>query len=282
MSSSDKFDIRPLSPALGAEIIGIDLNRDIDDDAFSSLRDALGAYGVIFFRDQDLTPEAQIAFAERWAPININRFFKPVEDYPMIAEVRKEPDQKRNIGSIWHTDHSYDEAPSMGSVLLAREVPEVGGDTLFSSTALAYETLSEGLKETLSGLNAWHSSRHAFGHGGTTAELQREGRIQNPDLATQDACHPVVISHPQTGRKTLFVNPGFTRHFDGWTEAESKPLLDFLYAHASRPEFTCRFSWRVGSMAVWDNRATWHFSMNDYTGVRRLMHRITLEGERLQ
>ncbi len=281
MKNFEPLDVRPLSPALGAEILGIDLNEDLSDAAFASIREALGTHGVIFFRDQDLSPKAHIAFAERFAPIDINRFFRPVEGYPMIAEVRKEPDQKLNIGGVWHTDHSYDEAPALGSVLLARELPDVGGDTLFASMALAYETLSDGLKQTLSELKAWHSSRHAFGQGGTTAELQREGRIQNPDLATQDTCHPVVISHPQTGRKTLYVNPGFTRRFDGWTEAESKPLLDFLYAHATRPEFTCRFSWKVGSVAVWDNRATWHFAMNDYAGQRRLMHRITLEGEPL-
>lgn len=282
MENFEELDIRPLSAALGAEINGIDLNHELSDAAFASLREVLGTYGVIFFRDQELTPEAHINFAQRIAPIDINRFFKPVEGYPMIAEVRKEPDQKLNIGGVWHTDHSYDKAPAMGSVLLAREVPEIGGDTLFANMALAYETLSEGLQRTLLGLKAWHSSRHAFGQGGTTAELQREGRIQNPELATQDACHPVVISHPHTGRKTLYVNPGFTRCFDGWTEAESKPLLDFLYAHAIRPELTCRFSWKAGSMAVWDNRATWHFAMNDYAGQRRLMHRITLEGEPLQ
>jgi taurine dioxygenase len=167
-------------------------------------------YGVIFFRDQDLSPEQHIAFAKRWGEIEINRFFRPVEGYPMIAEVRKEPEQKQNIGSTWHTDHSYDQAPAMGSILYAREVPEVGGDTLFANMCLAYETFSEGLKETLAGLRAWHSSRHVFGHGGSARDLQRDARIGNPELATQDALHPVVIRHPTTGRKALYVNASFT------------------------------------------------------------------------
>jgi taurine dioxygenase len=196
----------------------------------------------------------------------------------MIAEVRKEPDQQTNIGGSWHTDHSYDEVPALGSMLYAREVPEVGGDTLFASMHAAYETLSAGLKRTLEGLQAWHSSRHVFGAGNMDHETRRDGRVRNPELATQDALHPVVIRHPETGRKALYVNPGFTVRFDGWTEAESKPLLDFLYEHAVRPEFTCRFRWEAGSLGLWDNRSTWHFAMNDYAGQRRLMHRITIEG----
>jgi taurine dioxygenase len=169
----------------------------------------------------------------------------------------------------------------MGSILYAREVPAVGGDTLFANMYLAYETLSEGLKQTLEGLRAWHSSRHVFGHGGRAQELQRDERVRNPDLATQDAVHPVVVRHPATGRKVLYVNSSFTVRFDGWTEEESRPLLHFLYRHAARPEFTCRFQWRAGSIAFWDNRSTWHYAANDYAGERRLMHRITLQGEPL-
>lgn len=272
------IEIRPLSSALGAEIHGVDLAAGPSEAEFAEIRQAFVDFGAIFFRDQRLTPAQHLAFARRWGTINVNRFFRPVEGHPEIAEVRKEPDQKINIGGSWHTDHSYDSAPAMGSILYAREVPEVGGDTLFASMYLAYETLSEGLKRTLEGLKAWHSSRHVFGEDGSTRETRRDGRIQNPELATQDALHPVVITHPESGRKALYVNPGFTVRFDGWTEAESKPLLDFLYHHASRPEFTCRFRWRAGSLGFWDNRATWHFAVNDYSGQRRLMHRITIDG----
>ena len=271
------FDVRPTSGALGAEILGVDLARPLSQTETDEIREALNEYGVIFFRDQKITPEQHIAFAGRFAPINVNRFFKAMPGHPEIAEVRKEPEQKRNIGGGWHTDHSYDQIPALGSILLAREVPPRGGDTMFASMSLAYEALSDGLKQTLAGLRAVHSSRHVFGAEAVYAK-DTVGRIGNAELATQDAVHPVVIRHPETGRKTLYVNPGFTTHFEGWTAQESKPLLDYLYAHASRPEFQTRFQWREGSIAFWDNRATWHFAINDYQGERRLMHRITLDG----
>ena len=157
--------------------------------------------------------------------IDINRFFAAVPGYPMIAEVRKEPEQTRNIGGGWHTDHSYDEAPALGSMLYAREVPRTGGDTLFASMYAAYDALSDGLKATLEGLRACHSSRHVFGPEAHARRGDLVGRIGNPELATQDAVHPVVIRHPETGRKALYVNPGFTLRFEGWTEEESRPLL---------------------------------------------------------
>ena len=273
------IEIKPLGPAIGAEISGVDLSRPLPDSQFTAIRRAFVDHGVIFFRDQPLSPEQHIAFAGRFGEINVNRFFRAVDGFPMIAEVRKEATQKKNIGGDWHTDHSYDEIPALGSVLLAHEVPENGGDTVFASMYAAYEALSDGLKETLRGLRAVHSSRHVFGFKGRTKETDDLAtRIGNPELATQDAVHPVVITHPDSGRKALYVNPGFTLRFEGWTDAKSKPLLDYLYAHAVRPEFLCRFQWRRGSIAVWDNRATWHYAVNDYQGQRRLMHRITIEG----
>lgn len=272
------IEIRQLSPALGAEIHGVDLSRPVGAAQFSEIRRAFHDYGVIFFRDQDLTPEQHIAFAKRWSRININRFFRPVDGHPEIAEVRKEAHQENNIGGSWHTDHSYDMAPAMGSILYAREVPQTGGDTLFASMNKSYEALSTGMKAMLGGLRAVHSSRHVYGEGRNSSQSDTEGRTGNPELATQDAIHPVILKHPETGRPGLYVNPVFTLRFEGWTEAESKPLLDYLYDHAIRPEFVCRFRWREGSMAFWDNRATWHYAANDYPGERRLMHRITLEG----
>jgi taurine dioxygenase len=272
-----RFDIRPSSPVVGAEILGVDLSRPLTPEETGELREALNEHGVIFFRDQELTPEQHIAFAERFAPINVNRFFRSAPGHPQIAEVRKEPDQTTNIGGGWHTDHSYDEAPALGSILLAREVPDHGGDTMFASMHHAYEALSDGLKRTLEGLRAVHSSRHVFGAAARYAK-ETAGRIGNSEHANQDAVHPVVVRHPETGRKTLYVNAAFTTHFEGWTEKESRPLLDYLYAHAAQPQFHMRFQWRKGSIAFWDNRATWHFAINDYHGERRLMHRITLEG----
>ena len=279
---NSRIEIRPTSGALGAEVSGVDLADELDAAVVSDIRQAFNAHGVIFFRDQRLTPEQHIAFAERLGRININRFFKAAPGYPEIAEVRKEPAQTTNIGGGWHTDHSYDQIPALGSILLARELPPRGGDTMFACMGQAYDALSDGLKRTLRGLRAVHSSRHVFGIKAQQANPDRQDRFLNPKLATQDAVHPVVICHPDTGRPTLYVNAGFTTHFEGWTEKESKPLLDFLYQHASRPEFQTRFKWEEGSIAFWDNRATWHYALNDYQGERRLMHRITIEGVELE
>ena len=215
-----KISVTRQSPALGAVIEGVDLASDLSENTLDELKDAFGRYSVVFFRGQDLTPQQHIDLAERWGTINVNRFFKPLEDYPQIAQVIKEADQKENIGAVWHTDQSYDEIPAMGSILYARKVPEVGGDTIFSSMYLAYESLSDGMKDMLGGLKAWHSSRHAFGYGATDREHYEDGRFANPDLATQDALHPVVITHPITGKKALYVNTDFTVRFDGWTIEE--------------------------------------------------------------
>jgi taurine dioxygenase len=274
------IEIHPFTGSVGAEIRNIDLAA-LQQDEVDTVRHTLFDRGVVFFRDQHLTPEQHVAVAERFGPIDINRFFKHADGYPMIAEVRKEPEQKTNIGGGWHTDHSYDEAPALGSMLYAREVPPSGGDTLFASMYAAYDALSDGLKQTLEGLRALHSSRHVFGANRHKPGSDLQGRVGNPELATQDAVHPVVIRHPGSGRKALYVNPGFTLRFEGWTDEESRPLLDFLYRHAQRPEFCCRFQWAEGSVALWDNRATWHYAVNDYHGARRLMHRVTIGGEAL-
>ena len=275
------IDVRPKSGSVGAEIFGVDLNKEISKEQFLEIRRAFGEFGVIFFRDQYLTPDEEIEFAEKWGIININRFFTNVDGYPKIAMVLKEANQKQNIGGAWHTDHTYDTEPAMGSILFAHEVPKKGGDTMFASMYSAYENLSEGLKKTLGGMQARHSSRHVFGKARASRNDDTVGRIRNSETANQDALHPVIIKHPDTGRKALYVNPTFTLGFDGWTDMESKPLLEYLYEHATKPEFTCRFKWEKGSIAFWDNRSTWHLAINDYHGERRLMHRITIEGRKL-
>jgi taurine dioxygenase len=281
---SNSVSIEPVSGPVGAEIRGIDLASDLAETDVALIRDTLFDRGVVFFRDQSITPDQHIAFAERFAPINVNRFFAHAEGHPSIAEVRKEPGQKNNIGGGWHTDHSYDIEPAMGSILLARELPPVGGDTLFASMYAAYDALSDGLKTTLEGLRAVHSSRHVFGPQAkrfADPNNDLKDRLRNADQAVQDAVHPVVIRHPGSGRRALYVNPGFTLRFDGWTAEESQALLGYLYQHAAKPEFQCRFRWQEGSIAFWDNRATWHYAVNDYHGERRLLHRITLEGTAL-
>lgn len=281
---SNSVSVEPISGPVGAEIHGIDLAADLAETDIALIRATLFDRGVVFFRDQTITPEQHIAFAERFAPVNVNRFFAHAEGYPSIAEVRKEPGQKNNIGGGWHTDHSYDLEPAMGSILLARELPPVGGDTLFASMYAAYDALSDGLKATLEGLRAVHSSRHVFGPQAkrfADPNNDLKDRLRNAEQAVQDAVHPVVIRHPGSGRRALYVNPGFTLRFDGWTAEESQALLGYLYQHAAKPEFQCRFRWREGSVAFWDNRSTWHYAVNDYHGERRLLHRITLEGTAL-
>jgi taurine dioxygenase len=262
---------------MGVEISDIDLSQDVSSADLASLKSLYAENGVIFIRDQDLTLERHIEIAEMFGEINVNRFFTPVQNYPRIAEVRKEPEDRFNIGEGWHTDHSYDQIPAMGSILYAREVPETGGDTMFANMYAAYDGLSDERKAQLLTMKAHHSSRHTFGMKDSfPEELQK--KFRNLENAVQDALHPVVIRHPLSGKAALYVNSDFTLRFDGMTVEESQPLLDELYAHSVKPEYVYRFKWRNGSIAFWDNRATMHFAVNDYHGHRRLMHRITLEG----
>ncbi|MEH6474807.1 MAG: TauD/TfdA family dioxygenase [Sneathiella sp.] len=278
--SKDTLSIRRTNGGVGAFVENVDLSTGITSSSVTKITEALGEHGVLFFRDQELKPEAHQSFAEKMGKINVNRFFQAVDGHPQIAEVRKEPDQKYAIGEGWHTDHSYDQIPALGSILLAKELPNHGGDTIFANMYLAYDALSDGLKKVLDGLQAEHSSRHRFGETSFLGSNKKDttGRVGNAAKATQDAVHPVVIRHPISGKKALYVNGGFTLRFVGWTDAESRGLLNYLYEHASKPEFTYRFEWEKGSIAMWDNRATWHKALNDYHGERRLMHRITLEG----
>ncbi|MDP4912120.1 MAG: TauD/TfdA family dioxygenase [Pseudomonadales bacterium] len=264
----------------GAEVSGVDVRR-LDQQQFDDIRQAFADYGLLFFRDQQLTETEHLALAERFGQVNVNRFFAAHAQYPQIALVGKEPDQVNNIGGGWHTDHSYDQAPALGSILVARQLPPSGGDTWFTSMYKAYEGLSAGLQQTLLGLRAVHSARHVFGsQGGYQQTEDATSRIKNPAAADGlvDPIHPVVITHPLSGKRALYVNPAFTLHFEGWTADESKPLLDYLYAAASQEAYITRFSWQPGAIAFWDNRATWHFAQNDYQGQARMMHRVTIEG----
>ena len=274
-----------ITPATGAGayVSHVDLTK-VDRDDIAVLRQSLGEFGVLFFRNQTLSPEAHIALAEKFGEININRFFKPIDHYPQIAQVLKEPDQNRNIGEQWHTDHSYDQIPALGSILVARELPQSGGDTYFVSMFAAYEALDKETKERVDGLTAVHSSRHVFGVDAQN-EANQDGnaaRFKNADAATQDAVHPIVVRHPISGKRGIYVNPDFTVRINGLSEDESTSLLEQLYAHCLKDEFRHRFQWEEGSIAFWDNRATWHKALNDYHGQRRLMHRITIEGEALR
>jgi taurine dioxygenase len=272
------LDIRPIAGALGAEIHGIDLALELDSGTVAAIRRALLDHLVIFFRDQDLPPNRFLTFARHLGTPVEYPLVKGIEGYPEIIRVAKLEHETVNFGGIWHSDTTYLEAPPMGTMLVAREVPPTGGDTLFANMYLAYETLSDGMKRLLEGLKGVSTSLKA------DATRTREDRIKS-DPTTQSrqeliAEHPVVRTHPETGRKALYVNVAHTVRFAGMTEAESAPILRYLFEHQVRPEFTCRFAWRVGSLAFWDNRAAQHNPVNDYHGYRRVMHRITLAGDR--
>lgn len=269
------MEIRKHEGGCGAEVLGVDLNA-LSDAEMDEVRAAFAAHGVIFFRDQRLSEDDHIAFARRFGEIDVNKFFPHIEGFREIAEVRKEKAQKTNIGGGWHTDHSYDAIPAMGSILVARVLPESGGDTLFADLTAAYAALDDETKHEIEGLRAVHSNAHVFGSKAYYDNPER-AHFAN-DEAVGKAVHPVVITHPLSGKRSLYVNPGFTIKFEGMTRDESVPLLTKLFAHALKPQFHCRFRWRPGSVAFWDNRATWHFALNDYHGEERLMHRITVKG----
>lgn len=270
------MEVRKLTGVIGAELLGIDVGADLGEADVAAVRRALLENQVVFFRDQDLTPEQHIAFARRFGDISTTPVYHTLPDYPQIMPVVKEPTDADVIGDTWHTDETYHRTPPMGSLLYGREVPQVGGDTLWCNLYRAYDTLSEGLKETLSGMRAVHTnnflSANAMARNSTRSTKLRE------DVGVITSVHPVVRTHEETGRKCLFVNHPFTYAFDGMTREESLPLLQYLYQHSARPENTCRFRWRKGSMAFWDNRCTMHYAINDYPGQRRAMHRITIQG----
>ena len=275
------IDIRQVSSAVGAEILNVDLADPLQDRTYRDIRNALNEHGVIFFRDQKLTPAQHLAFTERFGETEHDdaSSIAGVNGFPMIGEVRKEPEATRNIGGNWHSDHSFDSLPPLGAVLLARELPDYGGDTLFASMYAAYDALSDGLKETLGGLRAVHAKTRAFVGLPPDRQVSADEKAKVAQaFVAREAVHPVTPRHPESGRKLLFVNPTYTVRFEGWTEKESRPLLDYLFQHAARPEFTYRFQWREGSIAFWDNRSVWHYALNDYHGSRRLMHRICVKG----
>lgn len=271
--------ITAFSEGCGAVVTDLQL-ANLTNDALVELRAVFAEYGLLFFRNQDLTPDQHLEFAERFGRIVINKFFKPTTEFPQIAEVRKEKTQQTNIGGGWHTDHSYDAIPAMGSILVARTLPKTGGDTQFANLAAAYDALPEDLKNRIENLRAVHSNTHLYGENGLYRLTDLSEQLGGMDRVG-DATHPVVIIHPESGRKVLYVNPGHTIQFEGWDFTESRALLDELYGHVVQPQFTCSFNWLPGSVTFWDNRCTWHQANNDYQGQARLMHRITLAGSAL-
>ncbi len=274
------ISIDPMAGALGAEIHGVDLRQDLSNAAFDAIHRAFLDHQVIVFRDQhNLSPERQKAFARRFGTLNIHPYVKGMDGHPELLEIIKEPDERTNFGGGWHSDMSFLEEPALGSVLYAVEVPPFGGDTLFASQTAAYEALSDGMKAMLGGLRAIHSAAREYGTEGYSAKDRQSMQTTVVDAAPEYE-HPVVRTHPETGRKGLYVNPAFTLRFAGMTKRESRPLLDFLFNHSREERFTCRLRWREGSVAFWDNRCCWHYALNDYHGHRRHMRRATVNGDR--
>ena len=271
------LDIKPIAGALGAEVHGVDLSKDTGDDTIGEIRQALLDHQVIFFRDQDITPAQHLAFAKRFGETVEYPLVKGLEGFPEIMTVVKLEHEKHNFGGLWHSDTTYLEQPPLGSILLARELPPFGGDTLFANMYMAYETLSDGMKELLAPLKGISISNLS------RVTQTRAARVGDAAKAAPEtvlrATHPVVRTHPETGRKALYVNGAHTSHFEGMTPEESAPLLGYLFKHQSLPEFTCRFRWEPGSIAFWDNRCTQHNPINDYHGYKRVMHRITIAGD---
>jgi taurine dioxygenase len=266
------MDIRPLTGALGAEIFGVDLATPLDDRTVAAIRSALLEYLVIVFRDQRLTPEQHAGFARRFGPLHSFAYTaaRALEGHPEVLRVVKEKEDRKVFGELWHADVTFLEKPVLGSILHAIETPKQGGDTLFSNMYLAYETLSDGMKGLLERLSAVHESVVRAENAGTAANGASGGFV------TMGAEHPVIRIHPETKRRSLFVNRTYTTRFSGMTVEESRPLLEFLFQHATRPEFITRLRWAPGTVTFWDNRCTQHMPLNDYHGQRREMHRVTI------
>lgn len=273
----DGMTIRKVAGALGAEIDGVDLSGPLSDATIAAIRRALVEHQVIFFSDQSLTPEQQVAFGRRFGPLNIHPYVAGMADHPEVMEIIKEPSDKLNFGGGWHSDMSFLETPAIGSILHAVQVPDFGGDTLFASQAAAFEALSPGLQKTLEGLNAIHSAEREYAPTGPSAQKRESMKIADAEGLAGRFSHPMVKVHPETGRKALYVNPAFTMNIEGWTRRESRPLLDYLFEHSRKEAFTCRLRWRPGAVAFWDNRSVWHYALNDYPGQRRHMRRVTVD-----
>jgi taurine dioxygenase len=276
-AARDRITVMPLAGAVGAEIGGVDLSHELTPETVAEIRRVWLDRGVVCFRAQDLAPESFLSVARCFGRPAEYPFVPGIEGYPEIIAVTKLPHETVNFGGIWHSDTAYLDPPPMATLLLAREVPPAGGDTLFADQRAAYEALSPAMQRLLDPLRAVNSS--ALADVSKTREDRRRDAGTEEEDRVYEAVHPVVRTHPETGRKALYVNVAHTSRFEGMTEEESRPPLQFLFQHQVRPEFTCRVRWEVGTLVMWDNRSVQHNPINDYHGYRRVMHRITLQGD---
>ena len=275
--------VTPVAGALGADIAGVDLSQTLSNAQWDHIHGAFLKHHVLRFHGQDMDPGAHLEFARRFGAIVSYPFGAGIPGHPDVLEIKKSPGDSRTFGNVWHTDTTYTPEPPMATMLIARETPAVGGDTVFLNTHLAFETLSPGLQATLAGLRAVNSANKRYGADTLAAKRSAGTGVQLKEAAPEavlEAVHPVVRRHPETGRPGLYVNPAHTTRFDGWTEAESTPLLEYLFRHQQRPEFQCRLNWRRGTLVVWDNRSVQHYAIDDYAGHSRVMHRVTIAGDR--
>lgn len=279
----DTISVKRLTGAMGAEISGVNLASDLPVQQFEEIRKALFTYGAIGFRDQNLSFEDHYNFAKRFGSLEVHPIVNGMEDFPEIIKMHKPAGVAASFGVGWHTDNSFFKKPSLGSIVYAEIIPPQGGDTLFSNQQLAFETLSNGMKDTLRVLTAIHSANDAYTSPTAMEKYDGDGPItyKHSDIIAEKVEHPVIIKHPVTGKEALYVNQMFISHFKGWTKEESAPLIDYLCAHAVREDFQCRFRWEKGSVAMWDNRMVQHAALNDYEQYERLLYRITVNGDAL-
>ena len=274
MGVRTKLDIRLISPHIGAEVAGLNLSQPLGDEVVAELRAALSRRLVLFFMEQDLSPERQAAFARQFGEVTpAHPVIPSLEGHPEVLPV----DGRVDRASWWHTDVTFLNTPPMGSILHMRQAPAVGGDTMWVNLQVAYDALAEPVQALCDTLIAWHHDPWFAADVDAKGGYEWDGRWHDK---LYPASHPVVRTHPETGRKGLFVNPQFTRHLEGLSQVESDGILDMLYRHCQRPEFACRFPWKVGAVAFWDNRATWHYALDDYGDAIRVAHRVTLRGDR--
>ena len=275
------IEIHRIAGSLGAEVSGVNLAEPLPSEVLAEIRSALLENLVIFFRNQDMTPDQLLRFARHWGEIHRHPYIAGMPDYPEVLELAKRAGDKRNFGGDWHTDQMFAPQPAMGTMLWARQVPDAGGDTLFSNQYLAYETLSDGMKKLIAGIRGMCVGDKKKG-GQTRAAVNAATismtTLEPPPDMPRVSPHPLVRTHPETGRKSLYIG-GHVHYLENMTEQESAPLISYLYKHSQRPEFTCRFRWDKGSLAFWDNRCTMHFAVNDYPADARIMHRVTVRGD---
>ncbi|MEM7404619.1 MAG: TauD/TfdA family dioxygenase [Pseudomonadota bacterium] len=281
--SSTEMTVSPVAGALGADVHGVNLSEPMGDNLFKAVNDALLEHQVLFFHDQEITPDQQIGFAKRFGDIHYHPYISGMPDHPEIVEIIKTESESKNFGGSWHSDQMFNRCPAKLTMLYAKEVPEAGGDTLFASMYAAHDALSDGMRKMLGELHTFNVGDRFKNQGGKTRREVMTGtssmRLKDPDPDQDtEAVHPTLRTHPETGRKALYIG-GHTHRFDELTDEESEGLLDYLRKYSVRPEFTCRFRWKRNSLALWDNRCTQHFAVNDYAGKRRVMHRITIAGD---